>query len=350
MIAFKEGGFMAKDNKQMFLTKKANYFFIALYVLAIILLFLIFKPYLSFLILGAILVIFFYPVNRKVQSWVKNKTLSSAIMIILILLFITAPTFYIASTIAHEASNAYRMMASANLDRISSDLQEIIGADVDLKEVFLPLTSTVINYVSESIPTLINSIAELVISLFLMFFLMFYGFKEGDKLLKSLMDALPISKGHKKEITDESNKVLYGVLYGQILIALIQGFLGGLGFWVFGIPNPVLWGFIMAIFSFIPFLGTPIVWLPASLMELAAGNYFAGIGMLLFGGIVVMNIDNILKPKIIGDRSGMHPVLVLVGIFGGIQLFGVIGMIIGPVVVALCVLIIKFFNRDVVFS
>ena len=85
-------------------------------------------------------------------------------------------------------------------------------------------------------------------------------------------------------------------------------------------------------------------------MELAAGNYFAGIGMLLFGGIVVMNIDNILKPKIIGDRSGMHPVLVLVGIFGGIQLFGVIGMIIGPVVVALCVLIIKFFNRDVVFS
>jgi predicted PurR-regulated permease PerM len=182
-----------------------------------------------------------------------------------------------------------------------------------------------------------------------MFFLIYYAFKEGDSLLTSFMNILQYQKT-KDQILDEANKVLYGVMHGQFLVALIQGGLGGLGFWIFGFPNPIFWGFIMVILAFIPMLGTPLVWLPASLIQLSQGNQFGAIGMLLFGGIVVLNIDNVLKPMIIGKRTGLHPMLVLLGIFGGIQFFGIIGMIIGPVIVALCILIIKFFNQDVIFA
>ncbi|MFA6072857.1 MAG: AI-2E family transporter [Candidatus Woesearchaeota archaeon] len=341
---------MGKEQTTESITKKANYFFIALYVLAIITLFLLFSPYLSFLILGAIIVIFLFPINLFLRKFIKNKIACSILMTGLVLLFILIPTLYLGYVVTKEATSAYTMMLNTNYSALSTQISNVLGFPVDISDLVIPLSNFLVSYMSNALPSLLSSISDFTVKLFLMFFLIYYTFKEGDIILHGFMNILPITKNHKEQILDEANKVLYGVMHGQFLIALIQGILGGLGFWVFGFPNPVFWGFIMGVLAFIPMLGTPLVWLPASLIQLAAGNKFGAIGMLLFGAIIVMNIDNVLKPRIIGNKTGLHPLLVLLGIFGGIQLFGIIGMIIGPIIVALCILIIKFFNQDVVFA
>lgn len=339
-----------QEKQESSMTKKSNYFFIALYMVSIVMLFLMFKPYFSYLVLGGVIVLFLFPANLFLRKYIKNRITSSIIMTILVLLFILIPSIYIGVEITKEASNAYHAIINADYEVLSESASNLFGFDVNISEIISPLGNFIVNSITDFFPRLINSIADLTIKLFLMFFLIYYAFKEGDSMIKQLMDILPISGDHKKQLMEETRKVLYGVMHGQFLVALIQGVLGGLGFWIFGFKNPIFWGFIMAILAFIPMLGTPLVWVPASLMQLSAGNKVGAIGMLLFGAIIVMNIDNVLKPKLIGDKTGLHPLLVLLGIFGGIQFFGMIGMIIGPVIVAICILIIKFFNQDVIFA
>jgi predicted PurR-regulated permease PerM len=130
-------------------------------------------------------------------------------------------------------------------------------------------------------------------------------------------------------------------MYGSILIAVIQGALGALGFWIFGIESFFIWGMVMAIFALVPFVGTAIIWIPAALYLIAKGTtsgnmtlVWHGVGLLLYGVFIISSADNLLKPKLIGDRAGMHPVVVLLGVLGGLSLFGFAGFLIGPLILA----------------
>lgn len=330
--------------------KKINYFFIALYILAIVLLFLIFKPFLTFMILGGIIVILTYPLNLWLRKVVRSKTWTAIIMTVLVLLLILVPVIIIGTALIQQSSGLINTISRIDLDAMSHQVSELINHNIDLKTFIFPTIKTFAEFTADSIPSLIGSITELLINLFVMFFLMYYLYKEGDVMLEDMMRMIPIPGAHKKELAKETKKVLKGVLYGQFLVSLIQGILGGIGFWIFGVPNPILWGSVMVVMGFVPFLGTPLIWGPAVAIEFASGNVGTAIGLLIYSGVLVMNIDNFLKPKLIGRETGMHPVLVLLGIFGGIAFFGLIGMIIGPVIVALAVLVIKFFNKDFVFE
>jgi len=337
------------EKKEGFGSRKAHYFLVMLYALALIVLFLMFRPFLTFLILGGIIVVFFYPVNNWLKKYVRNSVASSLIMTLLILVLIVIPSFFLVSALAEEATIAYTSLLRADLDEMSASLSEFLGVEVNLEEQLVPLTRTIRDYITGSIIQILGSLTEFLAKLFIMFFLIYYGFKEGDKLVKSFMGLLPIPKKHKFALQEETSRVLYGVLYGQILISVIQGVVGGIGFWIFGVPNPIFWGFVMGVLAFVPLLGPFLVWLPASLVLFFSGDTFNGVGLFIYGALLTSNIDNILRPRLIGDKAKMHPLLVLVGILGGISLFGFIGMLIGPVVLAICILIIKFFNKDVHF-
>jgi len=327
--------------------KRPNLTLLGVYLVALVILFLIFKPFITYLITGVVIVIFMYPLNKWLHRFVKNSSISASIMIIIVLLLILIPSFFISTALVKESSKAYSALSRINLTETEQFINLHLNSNFSFEKSVIPLTSTITGFVSQSITAFFSAITLLIINLFIMFFFMYYGFKEGDKLLEGFLEIIPIKKIHKKLMVDETKKVLYGVMYSQFLVSLIQGALGGIGFFIFGIQNPILWGFVMAFLAFIPFLGTPIVWLPAVIIELSKGNYFTGIGLLLFSGIIVAQIDNVIKPKMIGSKTSMHPFLVLIGIFGGLALFGIIGFIIGPVIVALCSMAIKFFNEEI---
>lgn len=325
----------------------ANVFLTGAYLLALVLVFLIFRPYITFIILGLIITYFLTPLNKKVQGVIENKTLSSLLMSFLTVLIIVVPLVLIIGSVTQDARSVYNELTVLNLDNLSQTIEQTTGINIDLNEIMTPLLIDLRSYITNSIPDILGFATELLIKLFVMLFVIYYTFKEGDKIVKNLFQKLPFSKTQKSEIKEKIKSVLSGVLYGQFLIALLQGIVGGIGFWIFGINNPLFWGFLMSVLSFIPLLGPPLVWGPAAIYLFYIGDFWVGVALVLYNLLIVMNIDNFLKPKLIGSRTGMHPAIVLIGILGGITLFGIIGFIIGPIVLAISLLVIKFFNQDV---
>jgi predicted PurR-regulated permease PerM len=136
------------------------------------------------------------------------------------------------------------------------------------------------------------------------------------------------------------------IVLGQLVVALVQGVCGGLGFLIFGIDGAVLWGLIMTILSFIPLLGSFLIWLPAGIVQLIQHNYYSGIGILLWGAIVVSNIDNLLRPRLVKKRTNVNPVITLLGAFIGLDFFGIIGIVVGPLILALFFVLVQMFRQE----
>ncbi len=324
-----------------------NIFLTAAYALALVLIFLLFQPYITFMFLGGIIVMFLYPLNLRLQRRIPNKLVSSLLMTLFAFIILFIPLVLLGTALVDDARNIYEEVINLDLDEASESISELAGFEVDLNDFLFPLAIDFRSYLTESIPNILGFATEFFIKFFLLLFVIYYGFKEGNYLVKSFMSALPFSRTQSRALVEKTKNVLWGVLYGNFLIALLQGLFGGLGFWLFGINNPVFWGFVMGILSFVPVVGTPLVWIPIAIYAFFQGNLFLAVGLTVYNLGVVMNIDNFLKPKLIGTHTGMHPLIVLVGILGGITLFGVIGFILGPVVLALSILIIEFFNSEV---
>ena len=202
------------------------------------------------------------------------------------------------------------------------------------------------SFLVRAAPDFLGSLTELVLGLFIMFFVMFYLFQGRRRSFDRFRELIPLAPNLKDKLIEEIKSVTWAVVYGQVMTALVQGTLGGVGFFIFGVPNPILWGFTMIILSFLPVVGTSIIWVPAGILLILSGETFRGIGLLLWGGILVMNVDNFLKPRLISGRSNIHPVTVLLGVLGGLKLFGFIGLVAGPLILALLIALIRFYEEE----
>jgi predicted PurR-regulated permease PerM len=329
---------MVRDNRSLL--------FLILYLGAIFTLAYLFKSYFTFLILGAILVILLDPVNKRVQEYISNRIVSSLLMTFVVILVILIPLGTIAYSIGGQIDTARTFVQNTELTTASDTVNEYLGTSIDFETIALDGLSSLQNVVTRQAPSIIGSFANIIINLFIMFFLIYYGFKEGDKLKESMFSLLPIADGYVDKIKERGHKVLYGTLYGQLVVSIIQGFLTGLSFWLFGLSGYFLWGFVTAIVAFLPLIGTPMVWFPAAVYLWFTSDSTIAVAFLLFNGILTMNIDNVIKPKLIGDEAKMHPLLVLLSILGGLNVFGFIGFIVGPVITAVCILMIQFYVKD----
>jgi predicted PurR-regulated permease PerM len=176
--------------------------------------------------------------------------------------------------------------------------------------------------------------------------------KDGPGLMKSINKYLSMKKQHHQKIIKRLDDVMFGVVYGNVLVALFQGIVAIIGFFIFGVNAPILWGLVVAITALIPYIGTALVWVPMSLIFFLEGFLsgdklimWKGVGLFLYGLLLISTIDNFLKPKIIGDRSKVHPVVILLGIFGGLALMGIPGFIVGPVVLALTISFVEIYLK-----
>ena len=326
--------------------KFGKYTFVVLLLLILYLSFLTIRPFLPYIVLAFILASAIYPLTARFNERIKNKTVVALVMICLVFLILIVPMGYMVGSLISQTSGVYKSFDPETINEISIFLSEASGKDVDVNNYIIASFSEIKNYIINSIPQFIESVSGIVIGFFVMFFILFYLIKDGDTIKKSLSDLIPLNPEYKTRVIEEIDNVTRGVIDGQVLTAIIQGVLGGIGFFIFGIPNPIFWGFIMTILAIIPLLGTTIVWLPAGILEILSKDYFSGIGMLLYGGLTVMNIDNILRPKLISKRTNVHPAVILVGFLGGMKLIGLMGFIIGPVILAVLLTLLKFYNRD----
>jgi predicted PurR-regulated permease PerM len=200
--------------------------------------------------------------------------------------------------------------------------------------------------VTESIPSVFSAVSSLVLSLFVMFFVMYYIFMNYHYVIIRSTEYLPFKQSNAIWLVRQFEHISRAILAGQILISCLQGFLGGVGFVIFGLPDAVLWGIVMAVLSLVPVVGTSLVWLPAGVYLLAHRDYYAGIGFLLWGAIVVSHIDNFVRPRLGKKLGNINPIVMLLGAFAGLQFFGIVGLVVGPFLLAFFLLLLQVYRQE----
>ncbi|MBI2105965.1 AI-2E family transporter [Candidatus Woesearchaeota archaeon] len=315
---------------------KKSYFLTVFILILIYLIFTTIKPLISSILSSFILAFVFYPLYLKINNKIKNSNVSSAITLIIILLLIILPSLLIINLLAQESLSVYQKVRYEDL---SSLVSKYLESDFD--DQISGVINNALLLIVKSTSSFILSLPGLALNFFITLFLTYYLLKEAQIWIQNIKNYLPYSEKMKDAILEKMKRVTKALIYGTILTAIIQGFLGGIGFAIFNIPSPVLWGFVMAFTSVIPILGTAIVWLPAGIIQLFQGDYFSGFGIILFGALIVGTIDNVIKPKLIGKRADIHPAIVLIGIIGGLNFLGFIGLIIGPLILAVAFELVK---------
>lgn len=179
---------------------------------------------------------------------------------------------------------------------------------------------------------------------FVMLYTMFFFFMDGHKLVEKMLYYLPLQSSDENRMLEKFTSVTRAMLKGTFLIGVLQGGLAGLAFMVVGIDNAVFWAAIMAVLSIIPSVGTALVWVPAAIILVANGDVTGGVGLAVFCGIVVGGLDNILRPILVGKDTQMHELMIFFSTLGGIFMFGVVGLFIGPVIASLFVTIWEIYG------
>lgn len=316
--------------------------------------FILIKPYFGFVVLALIFAYIFNPLYKVFYRYNKRKNLSSAIVTVFVLLLLIIPTVFLVSKMISQASSTIKSVSKGSsiysefqIDLLSEKLSGLTGMEINL-EAYLEyvLTRAGKFILEDKAPALINHAADIIIGVFIMFFIMFYVFRGGRGFYEEIKELIPLKRHYKIKLFSEIENMLHAVLFGQVVTSIVQGVLCGIGLYVAGVPNALFWTFITILIGFIPFIGTPVVFVPASVYLMLHEQVGAGIGLLVYGFIIVMNIDNVIKPKIIGSRANVHPVLVLLGVIGGLKVFGFIGLLVGPIIMSLLIIFLRIYSSE----
>lgn len=325
--------------------------FAALLVLSII----IIRPLFISLFLGGILAFAVYPLYRLMKF--KNRNIAAILTCILTFIILIVPAIFLVKSLVQESYQLYQFARENVSPSFLADcpswwcgaVQKVIHNDAVMGQI-KTLSIDVSGWLIGKGSALLVSIPKLFLHLFIIFFTLFYFLKDGENLVAVIGEHLQMRRGEYSFILQRLQEILSGVIYGYLLIGLIQGVLGALGFFFFGFSSPLFWGLVMGFLALIPFLGAGLVWLPAAVFLVVQGitqdsslGIVKGIGLALYGLFIISGVDNVLRPKLMSSKAKIHPAIILLGIFGGVFTLGAIGVILGPLILSLTVVLMEVF-------
>lgn len=318
----------------------------------------IMSPFFTAIAWSIVVSIIFYPVFAFISRHVRIRGIAAGMTVILILIVLIGPITYLTLMLIDEMQIVAAKINDANVGSLSLIVKKLYSSalfdkirsysgasDLISEEVILENVKKVgkglLSEFSMRIPNILAAGIDFIFVLFTTFFL----FKDGPGLLSKTKDYMPFNDVQKERIAGQIKDMIVSTVYGGVIVAIIQGILGGIAYAFMGIEAPVMWGMAMSVMSFVPLLGTFAIWGPTSLYLIIEHNYTQGIGLLLFGVFVISMVDNILKPLIIGSRTKMPTIVILFSVLGGIKLFGVIGLIMGPLITAVFISVFEIFRH-----
>jgi predicted PurR-regulated permease PerM len=325
----------------------SNYFFLAILSGAIILAVLIFLPFLAPLVLAVALAVIFAPMHRKILAlFFKGRDKSSLgafVSLVAISVVIFLPLSLIAIKVTEEIRDMYVFLLSGagTQSPLLGSLQELFGT-FD----FVEMLRSMAQWALTNINSIFTRISKAAIELLLMLLALFYLLRDGRELKRQLMAISPLGDVDDAYVFNKLQQTIRSIFGGSIAVGLIQGFLTGIGFAIFGVPNPVLWGLVAAIAALIPGIGTALVILPAVGYLFFVDSTGAAIGLLVWGALAVGLIDNLLGPVLIHRGVKIHPFLILLSVLGGLVFFGPIGFVLGPLVIALVFALLEIYRNQ----
>ncbi|MCC7196891.1 AI-2E family transporter [Candidatus Peregrinibacteria bacterium] len=345
----KIGGMVIKDFP--------GYFLMACLILSFIFLFKVFESFIVVLLFAAILATALHPLYDKIFIMVKSRAkLASILTCLFVLLIIVVPMVVFVLLLGKQAFDTYifvrEQVLAGVLDPylkwepggILYDLVGLLGnqfgslvdfSSIDVKGSIIDAARNIAVFLAGQSASLLKEFGLFLFSIFVMFFALYYFFKDAHSIREKIMVVSPLPTKYENELIKKFREISLATLYGIFLTSIAQGILGGIGFAIAGIPNVLFWGTAIAVFSLVPLIGTATIWLPAGIILLVGGNIFGGIFLLAWGVLIVSTVDNFLRAYLIGGKTNTNQLLTFLAVFGGIGLFGLIGVILGPLILNL---------------
>lgn len=323
--------------------KYSRYFLIFISLVIIYVSFLLVRPYISALLSAIILTYIFYPIYRRINRIIKNKDVSAFMMIVLMLLIVMLPIVLIANALLGEFITLYNSIMNLDLEATLGPILENLGK---MNVYVMDIMDDLMKFGMNAVSRFIISIPARFLEVFIIMFTSFYLFKEGPNIFERMRVLAPLKEEERKLFFREFNNITKGIIYSIFACALAQGIAGGIGFWFFGVSSPILWGIMMTGLALIPMVGPSPVWGIASIYLIVSGNFFSGMGLFLYGTLVISTVDNVIRTAIVGKKAKVHPVVTLIGVLGGLSVFGFIGVILGPIMLSFLILLIKFYEKQ----
>ncbi|MDB5327442.1 MAG: family transporter [Phycisphaerales bacterium] len=323
---------------------------LAICLIALYLCWLIVFPFLDVIIWSVVLAIVAYPFYERVRRRVTSpKWAASLITVMAIIVIGLLPIAILAVSAASQVPEGI----DAAQDGINK-VKQFLAGDSRVAHYIHQYVNT--DQLGEQIkgvagPAIQNSlkvaggVLGILVKIAFTMFALFYLLRDADAIGRATMNLLPLTEAQALKVFHRCREVIKASVQGVMVIAAVQGVIGGISFVAVGIPSSVLWGFVMFITALVPAVGAAIVWLPAAAILAINGHYWKA-GIIVFvGGVIVSSIDNVLRPRLVGEKAGLHDLVIFFSVLGGLQAFGVAGLFIGPVVVALTLSIIEVFKQ-----
>jgi len=317
-------------------------------ILLIVLSFFLLKPILLSIIVGFILAFAFTPVYNWLNKRIKSKNLCSFLICFLLILLIVLPLWFLTPILINQSVKFY--LVFQKIDFITP-IKNLFPSLFASEEFSVELGSVIQSFVTKAANSLMNSFSQLILNfptLFLQFLVSFFTFffvlKDKEKLISYIQSLLPFSQDVEKKLFKSSKEITSSVIYGQIIIGMVQGIFAGLGFFIFGVPNALLLTLLASLAGIFPIIGPFVVWVPVAIYLFIEGNTFSALGVVFFG-LIASTMDNLLRPIFISKMTKMHPALILIGMIGGFFLFGVLGFILGPLIIAYLLIVLEIYRN-----
>lgn len=308
-------------------------------------------PFVPALTAALALAVLFTPMQRWLEKKLKSPNLSAFISIVLIALIVVVPLVFVGQHLVVQAVNGaeliqtkvssggWRQLLEAQ-PRVAPIIRQI-DQQLNLPETVKDLTT----WLSTAAGSVLKGSLYQIIGVALTFYLLFFFLRDGRSALKSLGSLMPLSKSEIIQMFNRVHDTIFATIYGTLAVSSVQGFLGGMMFWFLGLSAPLLWGVVMAVLAVVPVLGAFIVWVPAVVFLALEGSWGKALILLLWGVLVVGTIDNLLRPILVGNRLKLHTVPVFISVVGGLIVFGPSGLILGPIVLTITIVMLEIWNQ-----
>ena len=325
--------------------------------LALYLCWLMLRPFIGVLEWAAVLVIVFYPVHKRLAKKIRRRGLSALLSCLLVIIVIVLPLALLTIALADELRQIVPNLPSQLsqlgntqtpvVGKVSAWIHHRVGVEMQGSQEFLLEQLKRFGEMMLGLSlSLMTNIVGGIVKAFFVVFTMYYLFRDGDKIVKALPGALPLSSRQSNAILGRISQVVSASVYGVIAIAMLQGLLGGLAFWALGVPSPILWAVVLAFVCMVPVAGSFFVWLPASIYLVLTGHWSKALLLVLWGALVISTIDNFLRPKLMRNQTKLHELFVFFSVLGGMSVFGLLGIVLGPVVLAITLGLLDTFKHD----
>jgi predicted PurR-regulated permease PerM len=325
---------------------------VAVTLICLYLCWLIVAPFMDVILWSAMMAIISYPMFRRWRKRGWGPAMASLFTTLFVVLAVIVPIALVLVMLSTQVDDAVALVQKGiqQLTNPDSTLYSYLNRWVNVKEHLNPEVlgerlKAMGNAIAARSFGLVGNLFGVIVQIFFVLFTVYYLLKDADVIVPAIRDSLPLEKEQAEEVFARTHDVIFASVRGVMVIAAIQGALGGIAFFFLGLPSAILWGVIMFLLSMVPMLGAFLVWGPAAVYLFATGSVVKAIILIIWGGAVIGSVDNFLRPKLVGERTRLHELIIFFAVLGGLQVFGVLGLFVGPVVVAITLSLIDIYKR-----